>query len=157
LFFQKKIESSSDDVDFSKSEFIGAPELDSKSVQSIILWPSSREIRLLLDTEWLDSGGHTFYPSVHVAWCAWNDDTTFTWQYFSIDEFIIRGDTIVIHTQELAVLDYQMNGVNFSFRARLSSAGVQTDWVRLPESIRLYDDKRRGVPQMPRSLRLIRP
>ena len=147
-----------DDPDFT-IESMAAPTASSspKRFESIVLWPASQQIRLLLDTEWLDSGGRYFYPSVHVAFRAWNDDTTFAWRYLSLDEFMVRGDTIVIHPEELQVIDYQMNGVNFSFRARLSSAGVKTDWVRLPESIRLYDETKRGVPQAPRSLRLIWP
>lgn len=123
---------------------------------SLIMWPAHREIRLLLDMEWLDNRGHPYHPSVHLAFRAWNDDTVTAWQRFEIDDYVLVGDTIIIHLDRLVFVDAALRGVNFSFRARLSSAGVQTDWVRLFESIRFYERERPGVPRQPRALRLIR-
>lgn len=124
--------------------------------REIVLWPSSQPLRFLFLAEWRDVAGRNYYPIVHVQFRAWSDDSTRAWQYLSIDEFVVRRDTIVVKIEELQTIDYQMQGVNFSFRARLSSGGVHTDWVRLRESIRFYSREREGIPRQPRGLKLIR-
>lgn len=123
---------------------------------SLVLWPAHQEIRLVLDVDWRDHRGEPYHPSVHLAFRAWNDDTVTVWSRLEIDDYVLVGDTIIIHLDRLILIDAQLRGANFSFRVRLSSAGVQTDWVRLAESIRFYDRERRGIPRQPRGLRLIR-
>lgn len=123
---------------------------------SLVLWPAHQEIRLVLDVDWRDHRGEPYHPSVHLAFRAWNDDTVTAWSRLEIDDYVLAGDTIIVHLDRLILIDAQLRGANFSFRVRLSSAGVQTDWVRLAESIRFYDRERRGIPRQPRGLRLIR-
>lgn len=139
-----------DDDDFFKPD-----SLAKSPAEQIVFRQLGEDVRLQIVARWDDLAGLRYYPSVHVACRAWNDDTVTAWQQLTIDDFVVSGDTVVIHTDKISIIDAQLGGVNFSFRIRFSSAGIQTEWVRLPESIRFYDRRRKGIPRQPAALRLL--
>lgn len=121
----------------------------------LVLRSTAAPLRMLLAADWRDYRGFGYYPNIQVQFRAWSDDTTTVWTSLGADDFVTVYDTIIVHLDRLMVIDSQLGGANFSFRARLSSAGVQTDWVRLHEAIRFYDRERPGIPRQPSELRLL--
>ena len=155
--FARRGESARTEVLDDDSFFLPALEVSSAPASSfeIVFHPSSQPVRMLLVADWLDHRGARYYPSVHVQFRAWNDDTVSAWTALSTDDFVMSRDTIIVHVDRLLIEDARLRGANFTFRARFASAGTVTDWVKLPESIRFYDRDRAGIPRQPRELRLL--
>lgn len=149
------IEASAEDFAPAFIQPVEEPPVVVKPGPELVLRSTAAPLRMLLSADWRDYRGFGYYPSIHVQFRAWNDDTTTAWTNLAADDFVPVQDTIVVHLDRLMVIDSQLGGANFSFRARLSSAGVQTDWVRLREAIRFYDRERPGIPRQPSELKLL--